>query len=91
MGRKKKERILIDGREIINGVLTGGTGHFRAGESGNPGTDALNDNWLHIQGRKDRGEDYEDICPTCDGKGVTDGTTCTQCTGNGIVTVAGKR
>jgi DnaJ-class molecular chaperone len=66
-------------------------GHFQEGNSGNPGTDWLNSDWLHIQGRKDRGEDYEDICPTCDGKGKTDDTTCTQCTGNGIVMVKGTK
>jgi hypothetical protein len=85
--KKKKEKERKVG-EIINGVYISG-GVFRAGESGNPGTDALNDDWLHIQGRKDRGEPFEDICPTCDGEGVTDGATCEECKGNGIVMMKG--
>jgi hypothetical protein len=86
MVKKKKKEPQVG--EIVNGVYIS-NGHFQAGESGNPGTDALNDDWLHIQGRKDRGEDYEDICPACIGRGTTDGETCKECNGNGIILVKG--
>jgi hypothetical protein len=67
-----------------NGIVHTG-GHFEAGNSGNRGIDALNDDWLHIVGRKRRGEPYEELCEDCEGYGERDGKTCKQCGGDGIV------